>query len=94
MTKIDFSTCTFEHIYFYNMEASLSQFDKTHYNIVKARPEVFQETLPGPLLVHKNNKVVEIKCKLPNARPIYKLMPKEEYTLRAQLVDALEKGLI
>lgn len=45
--NINFSTCTFEHIHFYNTEASLSWFDKAHYNNVKAHLEVFQETLPG-----------------------------------------------
>lgn len=41
LSSIYFSTCTFKHIHFYNMKASPSWFNKTHYNIVKAHLEVF-----------------------------------------------------
>lgn len=45
LIKINFSTCNVERIYFYNTEASPSQFDKNYCDIIKAHPEVFQDTL-------------------------------------------------
>lgn len=93
LSKINYGTCVFERLKFYSNSLFPKRFDTEQFRIFK-EPKGFQETLPvSPLNWHSKH-VIKLKGSITKKSLIYKLTPAEDDVLRAQLADALEKGII
>lgn len=70
LSKIDYVTCIFERIHFYNAASLPTRFDTNHFCIFKWNPQVFQEILPGSPPHRHIEHVIDLKESMPKARTI------------------------